>query len=118
MGKREIEVAGLTKENVRELFAEAFSREYEVVNSSSINHDFVVKKNAFSGVHVSVLPLEDDTTLIIYNKNAPSMLLRGAAAMLFGDNQVVRDVEELIERIPALAETGDIHHEAHEEHDG
>lgn len=79
MATHDIGRRSLTKDQVREIFAQHFAGTYTVAPARVIGRDFVVKKSGWVGVGVLFKPGDDGGT-IVYTPMIPNMLLRA----LFG----------------------------------
>lgn len=103
MGRKTFARGAHRLQTIRQRFVQEFQGRYEITASGLDHRDFVVKKDAFSGVYIGVEEDRDNDTITVhYERNAPHFLLRGPLARLLGDVEVLRDVEALLD---AIAET-------------
>ena len=72
----------LTKEQIQQVFAERFS-EYEVIKSTALNRDFILKKNACTGVGVRLKQEKDGKTAFVFTALMPNVLLNAVFGGLF-----------------------------------
>ena len=72
----------LTKEQIQQIFAERFS-EYEVIKSTALNRDFILKKNAWTGVGVRLKQEKDGKTAFVFTALMPNVLLNALSGGLF-----------------------------------
>ncbi len=73
----------LTKERVREVFAERFAGQYEIVRANALNRDFIVKKNGWSGVGVRFKQEKDGACTFVFSGMMPNLLLQTLFGGLF-----------------------------------
>ena len=73
----------LTKEKVREIFAHRFAGECEVIHSTAINRDFILKKNAWTGVGVRLKQEKDGASTFVFTALMPNVLLQTLFGGLF-----------------------------------
>lgn len=87
----------LTKDQLLDLFQKQFADKYEVYPTKSmINRDFVVKKTGRSGIFVK-LHQKDDKTVVVYNKDCPSVFWRSFPILrMMGGKDVKADVESFL----------------------
>src|SRR3990170_4486167 len=72
----------LTKEQIQQIFAERFS-EYEVIKSTALNRDFILKKNAWTGVGVRLKQEKDGKTAFVFTALMPNVFLQTFFGGLF-----------------------------------
>jgi len=101
MPRMKIKNTNRTKEEVLSLLKSELEPLYEVSEKTMmLGSDILVKKNAFSGVFVSVnVNIDKGITTIGYEKNAPNLLLRGPAAKLLGNGQIAKDLKNVIDKL-------------------
>lgn len=98
---------GLDLERLKLILKEQYAGKYEIVDNAHLIGftGFMVKKNAFQGVAVS---LEDKggKTLVTMHTIVPSILARllGPVFMLFVPNPVMRDLEAFFRGDPKVFE--------------
>jgi hypothetical protein len=74
---------GLTKERAREIFAERFASQYEIVRSNAINRDFIVRKNGWTGVGVRLKEEKNGDCTFVFSGMMPNILLQTLFGGLF-----------------------------------
>ncbi len=73
----------LTKERVQEIFRQRFSNGYEIVRSTAINRDFIIKKNGWTGVGVRLKQEKDGLTTFVFTALMPNVWLQTLFGGLF-----------------------------------
>lgn len=92
----------MTKEQAQEIFRKGFEGKYAVEGFKGLFRDFVVVKNAFTGVAVKLEQTGSETKLV-YGPLSPRfwarMLLGGVIGFLLS-NRITKDVEEFMRSAP------------------
>ncbi len=98
----------LTKEQAREVFERAFTGKYEIVRSTAMRRDFIVKKNSWSGVGVR-LKHERTGTSFVFTGLIPNVALQilfgGLVAYLFlrpSWRELEAEIAQFIENEPSF----------------
>lgn len=92
----------LTKEQVQEIFARQFEGKYDVHEFKGLFRDFVIAKNPWVGVAVSLEQKEGQTKLN-YNGMCPAWWARALLGVLIGLflwNGMTNEVKEFIATAP------------------
>jgi len=66
----------LTKERVQEIFSERFADKYEIVRSTALKRDFIVKESKWTGVGVRFKQESDGDSVFVFTALMPNALLR------------------------------------------
>ena len=72
----------ITNEQVQQIFAERFS-EYQIIKSTALNRDFILKKNSWTGVGVRLKQEKDGVTTFVFTALMPNLLLNALFGGLF-----------------------------------
>ena len=101
MPRIKIDNASRSKEEILAILKNQLEPMYSVSEKTMmLGSDVVIKKNALSGIFVSVnVNAKKGITIIGYEKDAPNVLLRGPVAKLFGSWKISKDLKSIIETL-------------------